>query len=775
MPECCNQRGGARCLRWGGGAGLRQFKGGALLDPCNQTDVAQGGNQKSSSLGGGAGGARGAAGLLQAKRGGARCRLQGGGAGPLQSQVGCAILSARAGAGLQSKGEVRDRVGGWTLAIKRGVARYRLRRGGAGLLQLNGGFAISSARRVAAVVQFKGGALLDPCNQTGGCARGALAIKRGRDIIGYRLRGRGGCWTLAFKVLDCCKQRGAVRYRLHGCCNQRGGGARYRLRGGAGPLQSKGGCAISSARGCWTAAIKGRGVRYRLRRKNADQRGGARYRLRAGVDCCNQRGGCATSSARRGAAPWTAIKGGVRDIVCPGGCWTPAIKRGVCDIVCAGGVLDPCNERGVSSAQGGWTAITGEVRNIVWAIKGGMRDIVCVGGCWTAAIQGGGARDRLQSKRGACAISFARWDAGPLQLKHVRAISLARGALDHCNQRRCARYRLHGGCSTAAGCNRRRCARYRLRPPLHSKGVCAMSLARGGCWTIAIKGDVRDIVCGGGGAGRLQSNGVCAISFAQGVLDHCNQRGCARYRLHGRFARRGGRAISFVREYSCGGGGWYQGRCTRLCGHGSWVRDIVCTGCIVRGALDKGVGCGAILCAPGVVDQRGRAISFEGVPGARGGCAISCGHGAWVRDIVCVRGVLDHCHFKKGVGDIVCAGGWWTMLSKGACATSSVLQSNGALYIVCTGAKHWVWTGSCSCWPLLLRQAVLSPGWFSGSQLDLVFLHEGRGRRNHNTKIDRAPTEHTTNSRPYEKTTIAVFAVPVSVGRFHPLYCWTFE
>ena len=328
-------------------------------------------------------------------------------------------------------------------------------------------------------------------------------------------------------------------------------------------------------RRCWTAAIK----------RGLAAKGGARYRLRGG---------------------WTAaIKGGVRDIVCPPACNQGVLEccnqRGGCAMSAPGGgaglrkggaLLDPCSQTDV--AQGGWTASKREVRNIVCAIKGGCAISSARGGvldcsnstvgCARSSAQGGcagGVLGPCNQRGGACAISFARWGAGPLQLKGVHAISFARGALDHCNQRRCARYRLHGGCSTAAiksgvrdvvcrphciqrgyrlrggggglldHCNQRGCARYRMR--------------------------------GGGGAGRLQSKGVCAISFTQGVLDHCNQRGCARYRLHGGFARRWTRGA--VRYHLCGsihaGGGWYQGGAARDC-----VATVY--GCVISSARVAG-------------------------------------------------------------------------------------------------------------------------------------------------------------------------------------------
>ena len=125
----------------------------------------------------------------------------------------------------------------------------------------------------------------------------------------------------------------------------------------------------------------------------------------------------------------------------------------------------------------------------------------------------------------------------------------------------CARYRLRGG--ALDHCNQKECSRYRLRAggagPLHSKGVCTISFARGVavpllpkgvdhcnqrvcaryrlrggvCWTAAIEGGARDIVC------------------ERGVLDHCTQRVCARYR-----SRRGGAIKGCVRDIVCTGVFW---------------------------------------------------------------------------------------------------------------------------------------------------------------------------------------------------------------------------
>ena len=189
--------------------------------------------------------------------------------------------------------------------------------------------------------------------------------------------------------------------------------------------------------------------------------------------------------------------------------------------------------------------------------------------------------------------------------------------LDHFNQGGCARYRLRGDVLDHG--NRKGCARHRMRGgggagPPQSKRVCAISSV-------------------GGGAGPLQSKGVCAISSARRVCVEVDQ---------------GGRAIS------CGGihgGGWTVpgGRCTRLCGHGAWVRDVVCAG------------------------------------------------GCWTTAI------------KGSLHDMVCAGCGGPLPSKRACALSSVpggcgpcYQRGHALYVFCTGATHWDWIGTCSCWPFRL-------------------------------------------------------------------------
>ena len=195
-----------------------------------------------------------------------------------------------------------------------------------------------------------------------------------------------------------------------------------------------------------------------------------RYRLRGGMlDHCNQR--CAISSARGGIGP-------------------PEIYGGSHGIVCARRVLDSCNQR-----VGARYRLRRGVRTA--AIKARVRDIVCAG------------------------------SAGPLQSKRACVISSARGVLDGCNQRGGAQYRLPGGVQDH--CDQGAHARYRLCGGggvldrcnmLQSKGACAISFARGGCWTVAIKGGVRDIVCCARGVGSLQSKGDARYRLCKGGSFH---------------------------------------------------------------------------------------------------------------------------------------------------------------------------------------------------------------------------------------------------------------
>ena len=229
-------------------------------------------------------------------KGGVRDVVCTGGCWTLQSKGGCAISSARGAAGLvQLKwgcaiSSARGRAG--SLRSKGACAISSAR---AGLLdyynQIKGGRAISSARRGA----------IDPCTQRG-CAR--YRLQEGvRDIVCAGAAGpqsKGVCAIL--RDIVCAGTSGPLQskgaYRISSAggmldCGNSGGGARYRLRGGAvGLLQFKGevhgGCYSPIRRGdrhivgggCWSAG-------YRLRGGVLDQRvGGARYRLRGGGGGC---------------------------------------------------------------------------------------------------------------------------------------------------------------------------------------------------------------------------------------------------------------------------------------------------------------------------------------------------------------------------------------------------------------------------------------------------------------------------------------------------------
>ena len=237
---------------------------------------------------------------------------------------------------------------------------------------------------------------------------------------------------------------------------------------------------------------------------------------------------------------------GVPVIVCAGGCWTAAIKGGVCDIVCTAA-----------------------------AIKWGVRDIICAG--VDPCNQRGRARYRLRggvlnscNQGGGCAISS--------------------GVLDLCNQRGGARRK--GVCDIV-------CAGGQGAGPLHSKGGCAISsggcwslaikggvhdvVCAEGCWTAAIKGGVRNIVCAGGCCTAAQSKRGARFRLGGWLLDCCNSMGAsarggvldpgnhrgARYRL-----RRGlldpcnQRTVARYRLQ----GGWWTAAIK------GWVRDIVCAG-----------------------------------------------------------------------------------------------------------------------------------------------------------------------------------------------------
>ena len=618
------------------------------------------------------------------QRGRARYRVQVGCAGPLQSKGACAISCASGGCWAPAiKGGVRDILCKWAglgPCNQRGRARYRVQVGGAGPLQSKRACAISCASERCWAPAIKGGVrdivckwgVLGPCNQRG---RARYRVQVGGA---GPLQSKGACAISWWGVLGPCNQRGRVRYRVQvkgaGPCNQRGR-ARYRVHvGGAGPLHSKGACAISCARGgCWAPAIKG-GVRDIVCKWGVlgpcNQRGRARYRLQglARYRLCNQRGRARYRLQGRGQRARYRLQGG--DIVCKGGCWTLAIKGGVRDIVCKGGC---------------WAL----------AIKGGVRDIVCNeggagplqskglceissarGGCW-ACNQRGRARNRRQGGR-ACAISSAVRDivckeCWALAIKGACAISSARGVLGP----------IKGGVRDVVVLG---------AGHLQSKQACARSSARagGGCWALAIKGGARDIVCKGG------------------VLGPCNQRGRARYRLQGlaryRLCNQRGRA-----RYCLVGGR------ARYCLQGGVLGP-----CNQRGRARFRLQGGVL----GPCNQRGRARYRlqGGVAGplqSKGACAISCANGGcWTLAI------------KGGVRLFVCKGGGAGPLqSKGACAISSARGGvlgpikGGACAI--SSARAGRGAGPLpkkSCCPLLLHQVLLSPGWFSGSRLDLVCL-----------------------------------------------------
>ena len=372
------------------------------------------------------------------------------------------------------KGGVRDIVCKWGVlgpCNQRGRARYRVQVGGAGPLQSKGAFAISCASGVCWAPAIKGGV---------------------RDIV------------CKWGVLGPCNQSGRARYRVY--------------VGGAGPLQSKGACVISCASGgCWAPAIRG-GVRDIVCKWGVlgpcNQRGRARYRVQVGgAGPLQSKGACAISCASGGCwAP--AIIVGVRDIVCKwgdagplqskgacaiscasGGCWAPAIKGGVRDIVCKWGVLGPCNQ----SSRARYRVQVGGAGCWAPAIKGGVRDIVCKWGVLGPCNQRARARYRVQvggagplQSKGACAISCASGGCwAPAMKWGVRDIVCKWGVLGPCNQRGRARYRVQVGC---AG-------------PLRSKGACAISCAP------AIKGGVRDIVCKWGCSARVHivTSGQCRV------------------------------------------------------------------------------------------------------------------------------------------------------------------------------------------------------------------------------------------------------------------------
>ena len=405
---------------------------------------------------------------------------------------------------------------------------------------------------------------------------------------GYCASGvRGGCWTLAIKggVRDIVCAGGVLD-----CCNQKGGCAISCVRGGAGLLQSKEGCAISSAGGCWTLAIKGGGD----------------------IVCAGGviKGGCEISSAR-------------------GGAGTAAIKRGLRDIVCAGRVLDPCNQSwGARSRLRGGAGLLQSKGGARYRLRGGGAGLLqSKGGCAISSAWGG----RGTAKGGVCDIVCT---AAAIKEGWVRDIVCA-GVLDCCNQRGGARYRLRGG----------------VLELLQSNGGCAISSARGGCWTLAIKAGVREAVCAG-------------------VLDCCNQKEGVRYRLRGGGAGllqlNGGFAISSPRLLQSKEDG-----CAISSARGCWTLAIK-GGCAISSA--RGCWTAAIKRGGGDIVCAGKMLKGGVCAGGRAGPLQSKGG---VRDIVCA-GVLDCCD-QRGVRDIVCAGGAGLLKKKGGCAISSAWGGAGPL------------------------------------------------------------------------------------------------
>ena len=193
-------------------------------------------------------------------------------------------------------------------------------------------------------------------------------------------------------------------------------------------------------------------------------------------------------------------------------------------------------------------------------------------------------------------------------------------------------YRLHGG--VLDPCNQRGRVRYRQRGGVLDAAIKGgvRDICAGGCWTAAIKEGVRDIcVCGCWTAAIKggERDIVCAW-----VLDHCNPRGRARYRLRGSVldpCNQRGRARYRLRDGESKGG-----LCDIVCAEGCWTTAIKGVQYRLRG---------------GALDPR-KSMGARTGSSARGGC--------WTPAI-------------KGWGrDIVCAGGSEPLQSKRGCATSSV-------------------------------------------------------------------------------------------------------
>ena len=141
------------------------------------------------------------------------------------------------------------------------------------------------------------------------------------------------------------------------------------------------------------------------------------------------------------------------------------------------------------------------------------------------------------------------------------------------------------------------------------------------------------------------------IVCVRGVLDPCNQRGGARYRLRGGVLdccnqRGGARYRRGVRDIVCAGGCW-------TAAIKGVVRENVCAGgvldpCNQRGGAIKGGVCD-IVCAGGCwtasIKNGGARYRLRGLLQSKGRCAMSsAGGGCWTAAI------------KGGVRDIVCGG-----------------------------------------------------------------------------------------------------------------------
>ena len=148
--------------------------------------------------------------------------------------------------------------------------------------QSKGGCAIFwTAAIKGAIKGVKGGVRDIVC--AGGCWIAAIK-EAGRGILSARssarFKGRVRVIVCAGKGVDCCNQSGRPQGALD-CCNQKGGGLRD--AGGRGLLQSKGGCTISSgALDCCNQSCCNQRVRDIVCAAAAIKGGGARYRLRGG-------------------------------------------------------------------------------------------------------------------------------------------------------------------------------------------------------------------------------------------------------------------------------------------------------------------------------------------------------------------------------------------------------------------------------------------------------------------------------------------------------------